>query len=171
MARALLLNATNEALCVVSARRAVVLVLKNKAETVHEAGDAFRAERCTVEVPSVLRLRRFVLVPRRAQVPVTRRSVFARDGHRCQYCERAAESIDHVVPRSRGGSHTWDNVVACCRRCNSRKQDRLLRDTDLELRRAPAAPHSSVGLLSSVASIDPIWHRYLGNGRRAKAVA
>ena len=68
--------------------------------------------------------------------------MFARDGHRCQYCGAAAENIDHVVPRSRGGTHTWENVVAACRPCNTRKEDRLLHESGLELRGKPSAPKS-----------------------------
>lgn len=162
MARALLLNASYEPLSVVTARRAVLLILKERAETVHRNGATFRSEHLNVPVPSVLRLLRYVSVPYQSHVPLSRRAVFARDGHRCQYCSRPAESIDHVVPRSRGGEHAWDNVVACCRRCNARKRDRLLTETDLVLRRRPSAPHSSVWLLSTVASVDPVWHRYLG---------
>jgi 5-methylcytosine-specific restriction endonuclease McrA len=64
--------------------------------------------------------------------------VFARDGQRCQYCNRPAENIDHVVPRSRGGQHTWENVVASCRPCNARKENRFLDETDLRLHRRPS---------------------------------
>ena len=79
-------------------------------------------------------------VPYRNRVPLSRRAVFARDGHRCQYCNRAAENIDHVVPRSRGGPHTWDNVVASCRACNARKEDRLLRVRACASAATPAHP-------------------------------
>ena len=115
MGRALLLNASFEPLCVVPMRRAVVLVLKEKAEIVARNGAELHSERVTLPVPSVIRLHHFVRVPYRNRVPLSRRAVFARDGHRCQYCNRAAENIDHVVPRSRGGPHAWDNVVASCR--------------------------------------------------------
>ena len=106
------LNATDVPLAVVPARRAVVLVLKDKAEVIVSNGMIFRSERYEIEAPSVLRLRYFVKVPYRAQAPLTRRAVFARDGWSCQYCGAAAENLDHVVPRSRGGEHTWENVVA-----------------------------------------------------------
>ncbi len=112
MTRALLLNASFEPLCVVSSRRAVVLVLKDKAEIVHRNGAEFHSERRNVPVPTVIRLVHFVRVPFRAKAPLSRRAVFARDGHRCQYCGTTAENLDHVMPRSRGGPHTWENVVA-----------------------------------------------------------
>jgi 5-methylcytosine-specific restriction endonuclease McrA len=85
-------------------------------------------------------------------VPLSRRAVFARDGHRCQYCSRPAENLDHVVPRSRGGSHSWENVVAACRACNARKENRLLEETD---------PHATLWVVASVGSIDPAWAPYL----------
>jgi 5-methylcytosine-specific restriction endonuclease McrA len=99
--------------------------LKDKAEILVPNGQVFRSEYLELDAPSVLRLRRFVRVPYRVQAPLTRRAVFARDDWTCQYCGAPAENLDHVVPRSKGGTHTWDNVVAACRRCNSRKENRL----------------------------------------------
>jgi 5-methylcytosine-specific restriction endonuclease McrA len=158
--RTLLLNASFEPLCVVSFRRAVVLVLKEKAEVVARNGGELRSERASIPMPSVIRLTHFVRVPHRNRVPLSRRAVFARDGHRCQYCNRAAENIDHVVPRSRGGPHTWENVVASCRSCNSRKEDRLPAEVGFHLRRPPHAPHSSLWLVATVGSFDPAWEPY-----------
>src|SRR5215217_1857451 len=83
-------------------------------------GNVFHSERAAFPEPSVVRLSYFVKVPYQARVALNRRAVFARDGHRCQYCGAAAENIDHVIPRSKGGPHTWENVVAACRPCNSR---------------------------------------------------
>ena len=147
MGRALVLNATYEPLCVVPVRRAVILVLKEKAEVLQHRDEELHSERMSLPVPSVIRLVHFVRVPFRARAPLSRRSVFVRDGHRCQYCGAAAENIDHVIPRSRGGEHTWENVVAACRPCNSRKQDRLLHETTLTLRRLPAAPRERTWIL------------------------
>jgi 5-methylcytosine-specific restriction endonuclease McrA len=159
MGRALVLNASHQPLAVVSARRAVVLVLKDKAEVLVSNGQVFRSEHVSLDAPSVLRLRQFVRVPYRATAPLTRRAVFARDDWTCQYCGGAAENLDHVVPRSRGGSHTWDNVVAACRRCNSRKENRLIEDAGLRLARRPVAPAD--GLRHSLGRLEPEWARYL----------
>jgi len=156
-----MLNASFEPLCVVSIRRAVVLVLKDKAEVVARNGGALHSERAAFPVPSVIRLTHFVRVPHRNRVPLSRRAVFVRDGHRCQYCDRAAENIDHVVPRSRGGAHVWENVVAACRSCNSRKEDRLPSEAGFHLRRPPRAPHSSLWLVATAGSVDPAWEPYL----------
>jgi 5-methylcytosine-specific restriction endonuclease McrA len=161
LGRALLLNASFEPLCVVSVRRAVVLVLKDKAEIVARNGAELHSERRVIAVPSVIRLVHFVRVPYRSRVPLSRRAVFARDGHRCQYCHRAAENIDHVVPRSRGGEHAWENVVASCRACNARKEDRTLAESGLRLRRNPVAPHASLWLVATAGAYDPTWEQFL----------
>ena len=137
---ALVLNATFEPLCIVPARRALNLMLAGKAEMIAGTDVWFRSERAPFQAPSVVRLQRFVKVPYGARVALSRRAVFARDGHRCQYCGNAAENIDHVVPRSRGGTHTWDNVVAACRRCNSHKEDRFLHEVGMKLPHHPVAP-------------------------------
>jgi 5-methylcytosine-specific restriction endonuclease McrA len=161
MSRALVLNATYEPLCVVPSRRAVVLVLDHKADMLHDTGDALHSERLTVAVPSVIRLRQFVKVPYRRRAPLNRRGIFARDGHRCQYCGGAAESIDHVHPRSKGGEHIWENVVAACRTCNVRKRDRLLHETSMELRRQPVAPREMTWVVVAVGTVPELWAPYL----------
>src|SRR5690606_18760839 len=107
------------------------------------------------------RLRTFVKVPFRRRAPLNRRGVFARDGHRCQYCGAAAESIDHVVPRSKGGPHTWENVVAACRPCNVRKGDRLLAHTSMHLRRLPVAPRESTWITVAMGMVPSQWEPYL----------
>ena len=165
MSRALVLNASYEPLCVVPARRAVVLVLAEKAEMVHHSGRELHSERMAVAVPSVIRLRYYVRVPFPRQAALSRRAVFHRDGFRCQYCGGGAESIDHVVPRSRGGAHVWDNVVAACRRCNATKGDRLLAETSMALRRHPVAPRELSWVLVAVSEVPDHWHQYLGPPR------
>ncbi len=160
--RSLVLNATYEPICVVSSRRALVLVLERRAELVHGTGAEFHSVRARYPEPSVVRLKHYVRVPRQTRVAITRRSVFARDGHRCQYCGGQAENIDHVVPRSRGGTHTWDNVVAACRRCNAAKEDRLLEESGFMLRRRPHAPRSRVWLLVAGGELRSEWSAYVG---------
>lgn len=161
MSRALILNATYEPLCVVSTRRALLLVLDSKAELIHATGVEFHSERAAFPEPSVVRLTYFVKVPYQARVALNRRAVFARDGHRCQYCGAAAENIDHVIPKSKGGSHTWENVVAACRPCNTRKEDRYLHETGLTLRRAPTAPRERAWALVATGSVRSEWEQYL----------
>lgn len=161
MSRALVLNTTYEPLCVVSARRAVVLILTQKADLVSDSGVKMRSERLAVDVPSVIKLRSFVRVPYRRRAALNRRAVFARDGSRCQYCAAPAESIDHVVPRSKGGEHVWENVVAACRPCNTRKRDRLLSETTMVLRRRPTAPRELSWIIVAVGRVPSDWEPYL----------
>ncbi|MDQ3953718.1 MAG: HNH endonuclease [Actinomycetota bacterium] len=161
MGRALVLNASYQPLCVVPVRRALVLVLKSKAEVLHHNGLVFRSESLEIPAPSVVRLNYFVKVPYRARASMSRRAVFVRDNFECQYCGRPAENVDHVVPKSRGGGHTWDNVVAACRPCNSRKENRSPADVGLRLRRKPSAPHDSVWIVVAVDRVDDTWEQYL----------
>jgi 5-methylcytosine-specific restriction endonuclease McrA len=162
MSRALVLNASYEPLCVVPTRRALLLVLQAKAELLAATGHVFHSARVSVDEPSVVRLAYFVRVPHQAHVALNRRAIFARDGHRCQYCGAQAENIDHIVPRSKGGQHAWDNVVAACRRCNARKRDHLLEETGMKLRHQPLAPRGRVWALAALGAVLPDWEPYLG---------
>jgi 5-methylcytosine-specific restriction endonuclease McrA len=109
----------------------------------------------------VVRLLRFVRVPFTRRRSLNRRAVFARDDHQCQYCGAPADSLDHVVPRSRGGDHTWENVVAACSRCNAVKRDRLLHETSMRLRHTPRAPKPGTWLLLADRSVPGPWLPYL----------
>ncbi|MHB8243891.1 MAG: HNH endonuclease [Acidimicrobiales bacterium] len=159
--RALVLNASYEPLSVVTARRALVLVLSARAVLVHDTGNHFRSATASFPEPSVVRLVHYVKVPYQTRVAVTRRAVFVRDGHRCQYCGAQAENIDHIVPRSRGGTHSWENVVACCRRCNTGKEDRLLEESGFRLSRQPRAPRSRLWLLAASGDVRDEWADYV----------
>lgn len=162
MVRSLVLNATYEPLSVVTSRRAVVLVLRGRAIPVVERDEMWASEHEVVSVPSVVKLTAFVKVPYRRTVPVTRRAVFGRDAHLCQYCGGQAESLDHVLPRSRGGDHTWENVVACCRPCNVRKGNRLPAEAGFVLRDQPRPPRHYAWIYASAGySLDPTWQPYL----------
>lgn len=169
MARALVLNATYEPLSVVTQRRAAVLVLYERADVVHGSGRMIRSSRSELELPSVIRLRYYVRAPERRTCAITRRGVFARDGHRCQYCGTRAENIDHVMPRSRGGQHVWENVVAACRPCNTRKRDRLPSEIRMLPKTKPKAPGRFAWVRQAVASVPESWLPYLEPGRQAAA--
>jgi 5-methylcytosine-specific restriction endonuclease McrA len=164
MAQALVLNATYEPLSVVPARRAVVLVVREKAEMVHSDGRRWASAYTSVPVPSVIRLLHYVKVPYERRMPLNRRAVFGRDHHTCQYCGAEAENLDHILPRSRGGAHTWENVVAACRRCNARKGDQTPEEAGLRLAAAPRAPRRHGWLLIGLAAPPhPSWEAYLAD--------
>jgi 5-methylcytosine-specific restriction endonuclease McrA len=169
MARALVLNATYEPLSVVSTLRALVLVLDDKAECVLDTERVLHSEYLAVPEPSVVRLNRYIHVPHTHRSVPNRRTVFARDDGACQYCGSAADSVDHIVPRSRGGAHTWDNVVAACRRCNGRKRDRLLAETGMRLRRPPSEPGPLTLFRAAAGPVPATWAPFLDEGRRRSA--
>ncbi|RMI33013.1 HNH endonuclease [Nocardia stercoris] len=165
--RVLLLNATYEPLTALSARRAIVLLICDKADPVHHnpEGPVVRSAEAEVSLPSVIRLRNYVRVPYRARVPMTRAALMHRDRYRCGYCGGKAETIDHVIPRSRGGAHSWENCVASCAPCNHNKADKLLSELGWTLKHqlvSPKGPHWR--LLSTTAELDPVWLQYLGEG-------
>src|SRR5690606_31332064 len=161
VAHALVLNATYEPLCVVPLRRAVILVLAEKATILEASPGMLHSEKLDLPAPTVVLLSRYVRVPYRRGVPLSRRAVLQRDSHSCVYCHGKAETIDHVVPRSRGGRHVWTNVVAACRRCNHKKADRLLSEIGWSLAQPPRAPVGTVALLVGYAKREPSWEPYL----------
>jgi len=161
--RVLLLNASHEPLAVVTGRRALVLVVAGKAECLVERPSGLvRSPSLALAVPAVVRLRRYVRVPYPAPPAVTRAGVLRRDGRRCAYCPGRADTVDHVLPRSRGGAHTWENCVACCARCNARKADRLLDELGWASSITPEPPRRGVlGRMWGNEESDPAWEPWL----------
>ena len=160
--RTLVLNAGFEPLAVVSFKRALVLVMNGKATVI--AADAEHPVCGLTESwdrPSVILLRRYVRIPSNRLVPVSRRGVLRRDGQRCAYCGTTATTIDHVLPRSRGGADTWENLVACCLKCNNLKSDRTPGEMGWKLRVRPKPPHGTTWLVRGVDRSQPQWEEYL----------
>lgn len=162
MASALVLNATYEPLGVVPVRRAVTLLLVGKAEPLHVSDRALiRSASLELAAPTVIRLSRYVVVPYRSAVPLTRHGVLRRDRGVCAYCGDKASTLDHVIPRSRGGRHDWDNVVACCPRCNGRKGNQLLEELGWRLRVPPRTPSGAHVLVARFGDVHPDWAPYV----------
>lgn len=161
MGPALVLNATFEPLAVVPTRRAILLVLADKADIVEAGDDEWRSAATSIRVPVVVKLRRYVRVPYQARAPLTNRAVLARDNHRCVYCSKKASTVDHVHPRSKGGRHVWENVVAACQRCNSVKDNKTLAQLGWGLTFKPFAPTGRAWLVMGIAARDPSWEPYL----------
>ncbi len=165
MARVLVLNATYEPINVCTLRRAAVLLLKEKAELLERReGAALHSERLTMERPDVIRLVNYVKVPREAhRRKITRRAVLARDAWTCQYCgsERGGLTVDHVIPRSRGGESVWENIVASCAPCNRRKGNRLPKEIHMHPRNSPTAPPATVFIQVASPKIPTNWQQYL----------
>ena len=159
----LVLNATYEPINVCTVRRAAVLMLKEKAELLERAGRDLHSDHCTLPVPAVIRLVRFVRVPRDThRRKITRRAVFARDEWTCQYCGAGTNlTVDHVIPRSKGGDSTWENIVASCAPCNRRKGDHLPTVVDMHPRRPPRMPSPQVFIRVASPRIPASWQQYL----------
>jgi 5-methylcytosine-specific restriction endonuclease McrA len=160
--RTLVLNAGFEPLAVVSFKRALVLVMNQKAtviaaDTEHPVWGMSGA----YARPSVILLTRYVRIPSTRLIPVSRRGVLRRDGQRCGYCGGSANTIDHVMPRSRGGADSWENLVACCLRCNNKKGDRTPGEMGWTLRVHPRPPYGTSWIVRGVERALPQWEEYL----------
>lgn len=160
--RTLVLNASYEPLAVVSFRRALVLVMAEKATMLAEDDDPIQCnDGEQLPRPAVIVLRRYVRVPFRRQVPVSRRGVLRRDGHKCGYCGAGASTVDHVIPRSRGGADAWDNLVACCIKCNNKKSNRTPEEMGWILRTPLITPRGPAWLVRGTDRQHPVWADYL----------
>jgi 5-methylcytosine-specific restriction endonuclease McrA len=159
----LVLNATYEPINVCTVRRAVVLLLKEKAEVIEHADWHLHSATTTMAKPVVIRLVAYVRIPRDThRRKITRRAVFARDDWTCQYCgSRSNLTVDHVVPRSKGGLSSWENIVASCAPCNRRKGNSLPRQVGMRLLRKPRTPSPHVFIQVAAPSIPAAWRAYL----------
>ena len=159
----LVLNATFEPINVCTVRRAAVLLLKEKAEILERGRRELHSDSLTIPVPMVIRLVRYVSVPRDThRRKITRRAVFARDEWTCQYCGSNGNlTVDHVIPRSKGGGSTWENIVASCAPCNRRKGDHLPNHVGMQPRRPPKTPSPHVFIHVASPRIPAAWRQYL----------
>jgi 5-methylcytosine-specific restriction endonuclease McrA len=161
----LVLNTSYEPINVCAARRAIVLVLKGVAMTEEENGHFLHAARFALRVPSVIRLLEYRRIPHQTRA-LSRKNILLRDRNTCQYCAEVLASgdltLDHVIPRSRGGTSTWENLVACCHSCNRRKSNQLPAEAGMKLMREPRAfnLHTSRHIMRLMGS-DDRWRKYL----------
>ncbi len=161
----LVLNASFEPLHVCSIKRAVTLIMHEIAERVDDSAALLHSPSTSIKVPSVIRLRRYIKRPPRFHIAFNRRNVFRRDNHTCQYCGHVGGdlTLDHVIPRSKGGKNSWENIVAACRECNSKKRDRTPFEARMKLLREPYAPRFVFSTAYGQApKFDPNWDKYLG---------
>jgi 5-methylcytosine-specific restriction endonuclease McrA len=162
----LVLNASYEPINICAARRAIVLVLKGLAMSEEENGHFLHAARIAMRVPSVIRLLEYRRIPHQTRA-LSRKNILLRDRNTCQYCGVILSSsdltLDHVVPRSRGGSSTWENLVACCHPCNRRKGNHLLGESDMKLLKEPRpfTLHTSRHIMRMIGRSDIKWRKYL----------
>ena len=170
--RVLVLNQTYEPINVCNARRAIRMMITGKADTVETNGLLVRSEAMEFHLPAVIRLRTYVYVPRRSQIPFSKKNVMRRDENTCQYCGAKGGflTVDHVLPRSRGGRSTWENVVCSCRRCNAKKGDRTPDEARLKLKKQPQKPKSFIFHYLNhrfPQAVQHVWEKYLHPARFA----
>ncbi len=160
--RVLLLNQNYEPLTLCAARRAIVLLFQGKAEMIATAnGLKIRTVDRSFDLPSVVRLQQYRRVPFK-KIMLTRKNVIIRDRNRCQYCgsTKGPMTVDHVVPKTMGGSERWDNLVCACARCNNSKGDRTAEQAGMKLLKKPTPP-SYIMFLQRDSEVAPQWHPYL----------
>jgi 5-methylcytosine-specific restriction endonuclease McrA len=166
LAPVLVLNASYEPINVCAARRALVLVLKGVAMTEEENGHFLHSARVAMRLPSVIRLLEYRRIPHQSRA-LSRKNILLRDRNTCQYCGTVLPSseltLDHVIPRSRGGSSTWENLVACCHGCNRRKGNQSPMEAGMKLMREPRAfnLHTSRHIMRLMGRSDDKWRKYL----------
>lgn len=164
--RVLVLNSTYEPLQFCNAHRAIVMVIKGKAEQIECDGKVFRSPTVTFRLPTVIRLMNFINIPYRGIVSFSKKNVFRRDNHTCQYCGRneVELTIDHVIPKSRGGNTSWENVVVACLECNLKKGNRTPREVGIRLLKRPYTPHFLIHnsvYQSAPKSFIKSWSKYI----------
>ena len=164
MTDVLVLNASYEPLRIISVRRAIILLLQQKAELIEAATQQLRTQGASFAVPLVVRLVRYIAIPRHRQPPCSRRGVLARDRETCQYCGtqpgRAHLTIDHVLPRAHGGTTSWENIVAACAVCNHRKANRTPQQAGMVLACMPRRPSYVAFTLLGTLERHETWQKY-----------
>ncbi|PLX33582.1 MAG: HNH endonuclease [Ignavibacteria bacterium] len=161
--RVLVLNQSYEPLAVCNVQKAVILMYLHKAELIAEQNHRkIRSVNCAFPFPSVIRLFQYKRIPYKG-IMLSRKNIIRRDGHRCQYCgsRSAPLTVDHIIPRARGGADTWDNLVTACLPCNNKKSDKSLERAGLTLLSVPRRPSHVSFLMHSVMRVDPLWKPYL----------
>ena len=165
--KVLVLNQDFRALTVCSVQRAFILVFSKKAELVtNDKTKMLRTVSASYPMPSIIRLNRYVNLPYKG-VLLNRQNIFRRDGYKCQYCGCNYDlTLDHVIPKSRGGETTWENLVTACKSCNSKKGDRTPKEAEMPLARKPFKPSFVMFLRDFAGYLDDDWMLYLGTKRK-----
>lgn len=161
--RVLILNQSFEPISVCSARKALCLIYLTKAEMIAKEENRFiRSVSYKMPYPSVIRLSRYIRVPYK-KIELSRRNIMRRDGFRCQYCGAKTKelTIDHIIPKSRGGFDSWDNLVTACKVCNNKKGSRTPEESGLALIKKPRRPHHILFITQYMGKVDDKWKPFL----------
>ncbi|MAM98967.1 MAG: HNH endonuclease [Candidatus Marinimicrobia bacterium] len=160
--KVLVLNQSYEPLMVINAKRAIVLIIKEKVKMLEKYSENIRSVQNSFDLPSVIRLNFYVHLKYK-DIVLNRRNILKRDDYRCQYCAKQATplTIDHIVPKNKGGKDSWENLVAACSKCNTRKGDTLLKHMDMKLLKKPRKPSKLFQLQTYVNKKQDNWKQYL----------
>ena len=160
--KVLVLNQSYEPLMVINAKRAIVLIIKEKVKMLEKYSENIRSAQNSFDLPSVIRLNFYVHLKYK-DIVLNRRNIIKRDDYRCQYCAKQATplTLDHIVPKNKGGKDSWENLVAACSKCNTRKGDTLLKHMDMKLLKKPRKPSKLFQLQTYVNKKQDNWKQYL----------
>ena len=160
--KVLVLNSSYEPLMVINAKRAIVLIILDKVEMLEKYKESIRSVSSSFDLPSVIKLNFYVHIKYK-DIILSRRNILKRDDQRCQYCNKPRKplTIDHVIPKNKGGGDMWENLVAACVRCNTKKGDSLLKNIEMKLQKKPRKPSKIFHLQSYVNKNQDTWKRYL----------
>lgn len=161
--KVLILNQNYEPLCVCNVQKAIVLLWLGKAELIASRPErAIRTIRHAYPYPSVVRLALYIHVPYK-KVELTRKNILRRDNHRCVYCGKTTPplTVDHIIPKSRSGGDTWENLVCACVRCNNRKGNKTPEEANMKLRSKPIRPNHVTFIQSVVGTVEREWEPFL----------
>ena len=160
--KVLVLNQSYEPLMVINAKRAIVLIIKEKVKMLEKYSENIRSVQNSFDLPSVIRLNFYVHLKYK-DIVLNRRNILKRDDYRCQYCAKQATplTLDHIVPKNKGGKDSWENLVAACSKCNARKGDTLLKHMDMKLLKKPRKPSKLFQLQTYVNEKQDNWKQYL----------
>ena len=160
--KVLLLNSSYEPLMVINTKRAIILSFLKKVDTILQSKNVVRSEKIHFRVPSVVKLKNYTFVKRNT-ISLTRKNIFLRDNNTCQYCSKndCLLTIDHIIPKDKGGKDTWNNLVASCNRCNRKKGNFPLETIDMKLMKRPVKPHYLLYLQKYALNEYSNWKPYL----------
>ena len=160
--RVLVLNQSYEPLMVIGARRAIILLLSEKVESLENYHEIIHSVYLSLPLPSVIKLKEYARI-RRKEIVLSRKNILKRDNHTCQYCGKKSVpmTIDHIISRNKGGGDSWDNLVAACVPCNTKKGNHSLRQIQMDLSKIPRKPTMILHLQKFVKQFQSSWRPYL----------
>ena len=159
--KVLLLNNSYEPISVITAKKAVIMYFLDKVDVVKKSKIVINSLYLKFNIPEVIKLKNYIYI-KHSKIPLTRKNILKRDNNTCQYCgkNKSEITIDHILPKDKGGNDSWNNLVVACKRCNMIKGNYLLKDIDMQLIRKPFEP-TKIIYLQNVGKNNKSWHPYL----------